>query len=132
MIPTLRKELATVYACVGKRRRFTQRDAYLAAADWAIEERLSAICVSHDGHCGCQVFLDCKYHDEPYRSRLAKRLARWLSWRDSVIAPVPAPLPTTKRAMQKRMRELRDMMATLEHEAVRIDAAMQATVSVVL
>jgi hypothetical protein len=88
-IPQLTVELVPVYRCGSTgRRRLTQAGAYHDAAREAVREaHAEALAdLGADWGPGGPAPVTCAYDDSEQYERVVKRLARWLRWRDGVIA----------------------------------------------
>lgn len=124
MIPAVRHEVHFVFVGDTNRRRFTKHGTYMAVAYAAIERRVGAMT---DG-CGCEEYDACHYHHPDTRDPLAKRLARWLMWRDKRFGLTSdATIPGGKRARTFRMKRLQEMRVWVEAEMVRLDVVMKGS-----
>ena len=93
----------TVYRASTGRTYLTRHGAYEACAYALINKRIATTPPDHQrskwceceagesdelGHYYMQPYT-CRYHNENDRKRLAKRLARWMMWRDSLSMVTP-------------------------------------------
>lgn len=119
-----------------RRRRLSKHGAYMATAYAAIDRKLAELMAKDGCYCdligtefGDQRDNTCSYHDEMERTALAKRLARWLKWRDGYMSKLCAGpnghiLSEKPKALKARQKQVLAMLAALGAESVAIDHAL--------